>query len=342
MENGMWNNNELHAFDIAKDYELEKKVRQASKNRELLCMDKNCSNRILKFCNGEIRGAYFAHRENSDCSYDRYERSHGKKYEYVRHSLYNELKRKGYNVSMEQPIGKRHYAQIVIINEDGSKEGIEFASVRISISDIERIEDIYKENATGLIWVLVDKPYMSIDGINSYFIKKYCLNDTPDKTLTIIDKSGECVTQFRKGPTSIYRENRLVAELVMENQRLVIRNFNERFASNADNERYLLRHEKEIACERINNILKNGIVVSNVKTKTKEDVMTELTPEDKIILENEIEGTIDDQLEKTIDSKGRRWLRCFECGEISLEENFVSSGGKGEFGIGICRKCSRK
>ena len=56
----------------------------------------------------------------------------------------------------------------------------------------------------------------------------------------------------------------------------------------------------------------------------------------------EILQIIDQQDHKALDSFGRRWVRCEECGEVKLEKDFSSYGGANHINLGICLDCARK
>ena len=56
MEHAKWKGNVISANDVAKQFEIEREVRKASRRRELKCPDEEC-NGIVKYCHGEIKGA---------------------------------------------------------------------------------------------------------------------------------------------------------------------------------------------------------------------------------------------------------------------------------------------
>lgn len=56
----------------------------------------------------------------------------------------------------------------------------------------------------------------------------------------------------------------------------------------------------------------------------------------------EIKDRFTQQEERIVDSCGRRWIKCEQCGEIKQEHDFSSYGGLGRVNLGICSECSRK
>lgn len=69
MGNAVWRDRNLIASDVANEFELERVIRKASGRKELICPDKRCKSPIVRYCHGEIRGAYFAHLTNDKCDY---------------------------------------------------------------------------------------------------------------------------------------------------------------------------------------------------------------------------------------------------------------------------------
>ena len=87
MENAIWNGKIISAIEIAQEYILEKDIRKASKNKEISCPDPGCRG-ILKYCHGEIKGAYFAHLDNGECDYARFDASDNAQMCILRRKLY--------------------------------------------------------------------------------------------------------------------------------------------------------------------------------------------------------------------------------------------------------------
>ena len=74
MEKAIWQGKTICASDIKDKWEYEKNIRLASANRELMCPDIGCHSPILKYCHGNLKRPYFAHKKSSECDYDKYDR----------------------------------------------------------------------------------------------------------------------------------------------------------------------------------------------------------------------------------------------------------------------------
>ena len=62
MEKALYENQILIASEIANNYEIEKNVRRYSATSKLICPDAECPFPILKYCHGNIKRPYFAHK----------------------------------------------------------------------------------------------------------------------------------------------------------------------------------------------------------------------------------------------------------------------------------------
>ena len=101
MEHAKWNNQIINATDIAKRFELEQEVRKASRRRELTCPDEEC-NGLVKYCHGEIKGAYFAHLTNYNCDYHIFDSNDNLYFRSIRLKLQNHFSELGLDLSLIQ------------------------------------------------------------------------------------------------------------------------------------------------------------------------------------------------------------------------------------------------
>lgn len=102
MEFALWNGQKISAMHVAEDYKTEKSIRMASGNGKLKCPDPRCQHPILKYCYGDIKGAYFAHRNNENCDYAVFDRTNTDVVRNMRRTLYEHFKSTGYDVQLEE------------------------------------------------------------------------------------------------------------------------------------------------------------------------------------------------------------------------------------------------
>lgn len=244
MENALWRGEKLIAFEVSKDYFQEKEIRRASQKGELSCPDPECKSKVLKYCHGEIKQPYFAHRDESDCDYQKYERTSGV-FKRLRLALYEHFSMCDYPVEPEVKKLKHHYTHLYFEWEDGGKTAIEFGTRHTQLNEVEELNAEYKEAGIEPIWLVVDKSDKTIEEKHTYFLKRYCFNESVNKSLIVLDYDGKRVTQYKRVPMAKYKTDigeylvdfqRMfayqghISELVFENGSLNIQGFDEAYA----------------------------------------------------------------------------------------------------------------
>ena len=157
MENAIWNGKCLVACEVAEDYEVEKEIRKASYSGELRCPDADCCSPILRYCHGEIREPYFAHRDNAECDYVLFEKGAGV-FHGLRVLLYEHFKTCDYPVQMETKVLPHHYSHLYFEWEDGTKTAIEIGTKTTNINDVEKLQEEYAKAAVQVVWLVADQP----------------------------------------------------------------------------------------------------------------------------------------------------------------------------------------
>ncbi len=245
MEHAIWKNEELTAFEVAEDYFYEKKVREASYRGELRCPDPGCRNPILKYCHGEIKEPYFAHRDTTDCDYLEYEKSSGM-FREIRRKLYEHFAELGYSVATEVKVLAHHYTHLLFTWEDGRKTAVELGTKSTNVKEVEALNAEYEGDGIEVVWLVVDEPTHSVAENHTYFLKRFCLNESSDNSLIVLGYDGNRVTQYKEDPNRYYENERELnfreyprmlikeahrSELCFEEGRLTTRGFTEQFAA---------------------------------------------------------------------------------------------------------------
>ena len=195
----MWKGKKLIAYEVAKDYFEEKEIRRASQKGELCCPDPECKSKILKYCHGEIKQPYFAHREETDCDYLRYEKTSGV-FHTLRLLLFEHFSACDYPVLLEIKTLDHHYSHLYFEWEDGKKTAIELGTKRSVLKDVEGLNQEYKQKGIEPIWLVVDKGDKLLDEKHTYFLKRFCLNESVNKSLIVLDYAGNKVYQYKRVP----------------------------------------------------------------------------------------------------------------------------------------------
>lgn len=224
---------------------MEKAVRKAS-GKELFCSDEKCEHRLLKYCHGDVKQAYFAHLVNTDCLYDDCDKNTTEIIKEIKRKLYQHFKEINYDVNMDVKLVDRHYTHLVIyINK--IPYAIEILSKFSTVKRIDKINDQYKSANISVNWIVTDRNVISdVHAIESEmnFAKRFSLNETSDNTLIAIDLDGNIVKQHRMDMNKyeydgleihsnnypkIFARNDTIEHLVFTDGKLSLIQFNEQY-----------------------------------------------------------------------------------------------------------------
>lgn len=159
MEKALWSGQLSMAYTVARDAELENKIRNASRAGEILCPDIGCKAPILKYCHGNVRSPYFSHKAKGACDYAAFDKRDNEIFRDVRHVLYEHFTGKGYRVLQEEKVLEHHYAHLVIslgkvqFNE---MVAIELGDIMTSPKYLQKINEGYQAQGITVNWLLID------------------------------------------------------------------------------------------------------------------------------------------------------------------------------------------
>lgn len=379
MENAQWNGQLLIAYEIAKDYPLEKEIRKASGHKELHCPDPECKNPILRYCHGEKKDAFFAHLNNEHCDYADFDRQNTQIMRSVRRTIYEQFKNKGFQVYPEVKILDHHYTHLFINMGEGNKIAVEIGTQRITANRIDTLTDAYRKKGIAVKWIVIDNTDTNVRESQTYFLKRYLFNESKNKDLLVVAWNGKEVAQYKVDRnqykyngriiTSInyletYIEHAPIEELTIDGEELTLAGYNERYENwllrkrsafekriiqlDKENKRRMeefQRQEKEIREQQLllrNYQQKSSVVNPSVPLNPVNRVSAKhATPSMTYNqCEEEIISLIEQQDKPVRDSMGRRWIKCEKCGCIGKEDIFISYGGENHVNLGICYNCS--
>ena len=195
MEKAFWNEQVYLAYEVASDYNLEKQIKRASKNGTLHCVDPDCEMPRLKYCHGDLKSPYFAHVENSNCDYAKYDLQDNVAMRELRVKLFECLKNK-YKIDLDVKITKDHYTLLLVTLDANKKVAIEIGTKKKQISEIELLNQKYKEQGIYLQWLFATDKFCISKEDQSYFMKRYILNESVEKSVMMIDYGGQNALQY--------------------------------------------------------------------------------------------------------------------------------------------------
>ncbi len=356
MENALWNGERLLAGEVARDYYTEKKIRKASFSGELRCPDPECKSPILKYCHGEIREPYFAHRDKEECDYVLFERGSGV-FHGLRMALYEHFRACGYDVQVEAKVLKHHYSHLLFTWRDGSRTAIEMGTKATNLKDVEKINAEYEQAGVEVLWLVADQPGKTIQEEHTYFLKRFCLNESVNGDLFVLGFDGKSVTQYREDPNvyeidgrevvsekypKIYERRGVVKDLRFENGQLVLGGFEEAFEEFLEAKResfwaYQDMLEQEKAdFQRQYEVLTRDREIQDTRLYAEAPDSDDYTSRKQSVL-----PFMEQQERPVLDAIGKRWAKCEVCGEVKEVAEFASFGGKGRVNMGRCEACNR-
>lgn len=303
MEKVIWKSENIYASAVKESYELEKLIREASAKGELLCPDINCENPVLKYCHGNKRRPYFAHRYISLCDYDRYDRNNSESINNVKYLIFNQLTQKGVKIDIDKKVFEHQYAHLVVFGDDGYL-AVELASDSVTSRKINRLSDQYKANGVSVQFLVIGNDVLLEDESDSNFIRRFSLNETFNNNLLVINEEGTEIYQYRldsfkytycgaqlSNYQSIYYEKADFEELAFEDGILTICGFGDRYNSWFDEKQrrykeFIVPRKTETTKPQETKAHKTDVIYE--KLVTLEDAVTEsIEPEDK----NTIDGS---------------------------------------------------
>lgn len=377
MENALWNGQQLTASEISKNYVLEKKVRKASGYKELCCPDVDCQNPILRYCHGEKKNAYFAHLSNENCDYAIFDRENPQIIKNVGRQIYEQLKSKGFQVYPEVKIIPHHYTHISVETSEGKIIAIEIGTQRVSANMLDGLAAAYLKKDIEVKWIVLDDTSSNVLEDQTYFLKRYCLNESKSRDLIVVTLDGKSVAQYKVDPNiyeyngciinsdnypKTYFERASITELMIDSEELTIEGYNGRYNNwrlkkqSAFEKKVLLLEEKRKKAEILRNEEEklrkqqleriNEACESSAKSLSIPSKPLEWKPAKGLVLnmtydqcKEEILSLIDQQDTIVRDSMGKRWIKCKKCGCIGREDKFGSYGGENSINLGICYDC---
>ncbi len=370
MENALWNGQELQAFEIAKAYETEKEIRKASGRRELRCPDPECRLPILRYCHGEIKDAYFAHLENEECDYARFDKTNNGIMRTLRQMLYEHFTSQGFSVRQEEKLLAHHYTHLVIRRPGEPPLAMELATRHLLANETDRLTAEYRNSKIPVVWLVADNTDVMVQEDKTYFFKRFLLNESMNRDLIVINWDGSELAQYKCDPVSYeykgrpkkvegyikeYMERAPLERLILNENSLTIQGFTERYTVWLEDKKRAF--EKQIAeQDRIQEELKkkqqeNGYYLNDgvyQKVAVFHDIQERDAPVSKPgkgqprafeESRQEVLPRLEQQQVPVRDSLGRRWLRCECCNAVGLDSEFVSYGGKNHINLGICKNC---
>ena len=377
MENAIWHGQIYAAADIAESYELEKNIRKASGLKELRCPDPGCPSPVLRYCHGEIKSAFFAHLDNCTCDYAEFDKENTQLMRQVKRTLHDSFISRGFDVQIEVKLLPRHYTHLLFTMPDGKKIAVELGTQRTTANRIDYLAEQYKNEGVGVKWIIISNYKTPVKENETFFIKRYLLNESQRNDVLILNWDGTEITQYIVDPNKyiykgnslhsdnypeIYSETSTLADLVFEGEELSIEGFHFRYnewltkKKRAFEKKIVQLEEKDRQQEEIKKQQKAELEKRSRDGAKRKGLGVSASVEDNVPIyvtaraagmsyearRESILPLMEQQIKQVIDQTGARWVRCELCGAVETVDKFWNFGGANHVNLGKCYKCSKK
>ena len=363
MEYALYNGNKISATAVAEDYNFEKSVRIAGSSKKLLCPDPDCDCRLLKYCHGDVKDAYFAHLNNANCDYAKFDLEISNEIRTIRTKLFNDFKEKGYNVSLEEKIIPHHYTHLVFNMPGGNRIALELGSQQTTAEKIESLNNLYLNEGIHVKWIVIGNTDFQIAENKVFFLKRYLFNESKNKDLIVISRNNFKVVQYKidtnnyfyKGKELLsangaYEEHGTIEQLDIEDDEITLAGYKKRY--NIWLNKKLSTFNVKIKEMKLREqTLKDNVQKKNKHFKEKNEVLN--IYKNTAVFDSEDIGNFDflDSTRKFyhgMTNKGpthtpepRRMAKCVKCGKVKNRILFKSYNADNP-NMGICSECYSK
>lgn len=377
MENALWNGQLYTAAEVAESYELEKSIRKASGRKELKCPDVDCPSPILRYCHGEIKSAFFAHLDNCTCDYAEFDKENTHLMRKVKRIIYDSFIAQGYDVQLEVKLLPRHYTHLLFNLPSGKRIAVELGTQRTTANRIDYLSAQYAAIGIDVKWIVISNFQTPVKENETFFIKRYILNESKRKDILVLNWDGSEITQYVVDPNKylyrgnplhsdnypdIYSETADLSALILDNEELTIRGFHSRYdewlvRKRAAFEKRMAQLAEEIALrekrmrerqeeyERHRREMASKEVTMPSYNDNSPNITYKPSTSTSMSYEARRESILsrmDQQVSQVRDSTGARWIRCELCGSVETDDKFWSYGGANHVNLGTCYKCGKK
>lgn len=352
MENAIKDDKFVLAADISEDYELEKSIRKSSSLKELRCPDPDCQNPILRYCHGEIKGAYFAHITNKNCDYASFDKENTSVMRDLKRLIYHHFKSRGYKVFLEVKILQHHYTHLLLEMDDGSSLAIEIGTQQATASKVDLLTKAYTEKNVAVQWLVIGNTETIIRERHTYHMKRYLFNESTTGDLITINEAGTKVSQQRadfeehtyygshvilEGYPDSYYECGTLDDLVFEGASITFFGFNERYNEWRIKKRAKFDSIIDQYTTRSRLISSEKRMLFSAGEKSFPVVDSKSTYD---VRREEIMSAISQQEDPVYDTRGDRWIKCEVCGCVKVSDMFAFYGGLHRVNLGTCKMCA--
>lgn len=241
MEKAILDGQIIYASDVKENYEYEKYIRECSSCGKLKCPDKNCSLPTLKYCHGNKKEPYFAHKDASACDYDKYDRENTEAINHIKCLLYTLLSSQNIKIDTDVKVSAHHYSHLVVYAEN-KKYAFEILKDSATVRRIDKIAKEYEDSDIVFSLIVIGDYYNLKSEYNANHVRRFSLNESMYNELLVINEAGTEVYKYKLDLfdydycgdnifeyNAIYSEKQKIEDLTFEKEGLSVRGFYSRY-----------------------------------------------------------------------------------------------------------------
>lgn len=147
---------------------------------------------------------------------------------------------------LEVKILEHHYTHLLFDLSDGSQIAVEIGTRQLSANRIDSLSDEYSKKGIAVKWIVIGNIDATVRENQTYFLKRYLLNESKNKDLLVVNCDGEEVAQYKADPNKYeyrgdilssnnypetYCECASLTELAIDDGEFTLSGFHERYSN---------------------------------------------------------------------------------------------------------------
>ena len=115
----------------------------------------------------------------------------------VRRSIFDHFKSKGISIRTEVKLLDHHYTHLFADIDGGKKLAIEIGTHRTTANRINSLIEEYQSKNIPVKWIVISDTDTIVRESQTYFMKRFLLNESNNKDLIVISWDGMNIAQYK-------------------------------------------------------------------------------------------------------------------------------------------------
>lgn len=196
MDKCLFNGKLIYSFEVARNFETEKLIRESS--AALTCCDPDCGGQVI-YRHGIKRAPHFAHKSAGGlCAYDSYTRNTSELFRKIRALFYERFR--NYDVRIDEKLIREpsHYTALTIYNGN-KKYAVDIIDKTVTSTVLDMRYEKYRKLGFVPVLVIVDDVFTGEmrERTDFYYPVKFQLNMSKNHTAVVVDRDTMEVALYK-------------------------------------------------------------------------------------------------------------------------------------------------